>query len=201
MRVTVCAILCLVFAGVVSANRTIESERTSLRGRVYDLLGSPIEGVRLTVLAANEKYETQTDKNGNYLFPKLEPGNVEFAAVEAGFYKYERRLYLNPGVRSTFDVGLQVGFLGDIPKLTVRGSVRNHKGKSIEDASIIATCIFNDNVRVFGRSSKTGSFEIQLPTYGQYSIFAVLKGYKVDVRILLVDKEKNFVANLTLNPL
>lgn len=176
-----------------------EMNQAGMRGRVVDLTGRPLKGTRVT-LHFDEKrvFDTETDASGEYIFHALPSGKADFTVNETGFRKYKTNLYINPGGQTIFDIGLQVGLVNDAPNLAVRGSVRSNNSKQLENVSVIARSVFNSDVVVFCRTSKNGTFELQLPSYGQYFVYAASPGKKSDVRLLNVNTEETYITNFVL---
>lgn len=201
MKIIVFVGLFSILGWIVSVAQGTNESSARIEGRVVDLLGTPLKGAQVT-LRFDEKrvFETRSDANGEYLLSSLPSGNANFFVSEIGFYVYKTNIYVSPGERAIFDVGLRVGRVTDGPNLVVQGSVRSASATPIENATVVARSAFSSEVVVFSRSSKTGAFRLQLPSYGEYLVYATYPRKQIDLRLLNIDAEKAYVADFILRP-
>jgi hypothetical protein len=85
---------------------------TSLAGRVTDPTGAVVHDAKL-VLSRTEtgaRYQVLSDSEGQYVFPRLEPGHFTLTVEKAGFERLVREgLNLSVGSPATADLSLRVG--------------------------------------------------------------------------------------------
>lgn len=103
----------LLAAAVFAAIPTYAQEvRASLAGVVSDPVGAPIPGVTvvLTSVERNVSTTTETNEQGNYLFPFVVSGKYTLTIERAGFKKYSRQnIILQAQDKARADVALEVG--------------------------------------------------------------------------------------------
>jgi hypothetical protein len=83
-----------------------------LAGRVNDPTGSVIQDAKLVLnrVDTGAKYETTSDAEGRYVFPRVEPGRYSLIVEKAGFERLTREgLNLSIGSPATADISLRVG--------------------------------------------------------------------------------------------
>ena len=86
--------------------------RASLAGVVSDSTGAPVPAVTvvLTSIERNVTTTTETNDQGNYLFPFVVPGNYSLTIERTGFKKYVRQsIRLEAQDKARADVTLEVG--------------------------------------------------------------------------------------------
>ncbi len=89
-----------------------QSQNAVLNGQVSDPSSAPLTGVNVTVTSVERKVSTtvQTDNDGRFSFPNLEPGNYDLTVEAKGFNTYEQRglqLLVNQSV--TLPITLAIG--------------------------------------------------------------------------------------------
>ncbi|MGJ5819826.1 TonB-dependent receptor domain-containing protein [Paludibaculum fermentans] len=103
----------LLAAAVIAAIPTYAQEvRASLAGVVSDPVGAPIPGVTvvLTSVERNVATTTETNEQGNYLFPFVVSGKYTLTIERPGFKKYLRQnIILQAQDKARADVALEVG--------------------------------------------------------------------------------------------
>ncbi|MGE3467051.1 MAG: carboxypeptidase-like regulatory domain-containing protein, partial [Pyrinomonadaceae bacterium] len=161
-----------------------------LKGALVSL--KPIDRVAL---------QTRTNERGEYILSSLPSGPATLSVSEIGFRKNERAIYVNPDQKAIHDVGLQVGYFTNAPALFIRGSVKDGRSRGIGDVTVVARSVFASEVVVFSRTSKEGSFELEIPGYGEYFVYATKLGQKTHVQTLRIEEEKSYEANFVLVPL
>ena len=136
-----CAVLSLVFAGLLSAQTT----STEVLGTVTDASGAvvPRAGVTLLRVSTGEKRTALTDTNGNYSFPLIEIGNYT-VTVEAQASRAETKT----GITVALQQKARVNFKLEVGATTERVEVvASGVELKTDDAAIGATI---DHKRVLG---------------------------------------------------
>jgi hypothetical protein len=78
--------LCIVVGLLLVASPVLAQETASLlRGTVVDATGAPLPGVQIEAVGPLGKLMTVTDANGEYRFPRAQPGVYEVTARLQGF--------------------------------------------------------------------------------------------------------------------
>ncbi|MGD8441452.1 MAG: TonB-dependent receptor [Holophagae bacterium] len=80
-------ILCVAVVGllVAAAPSFAQETASSLRGTVVDATGAPLPGVQVEAVGPLGKLGTVTDENGEFRFPRAQPGVYELTARLQGF--------------------------------------------------------------------------------------------------------------------
>ncbi|HPT28348.1 MAG TPA: carboxypeptidase-like regulatory domain-containing protein, partial [Bryobacteraceae bacterium] len=103
----------IVLAALVAAIPIHAQEvRASLAGFVSDPSGAPVPGVSVVITSVerNVTTTTQTNDQGNYLFPFVIPGTYNLTIERSGFKKYARQnIVLQAQDKARADVALEVG--------------------------------------------------------------------------------------------
>jgi len=104
----VCVVLLWAWLGVASA----DGPPTMLRGRVTDVLGQPIGGARVYVLArTGGREETKTTKDGRYAIT-LERGGAYGVVIAVDDVHTYRTVLVEPGASTTLDVEVETDIGG-----------------------------------------------------------------------------------------
>ena len=110
----------------------------SLKGFVNDVNGARVSGARVVVTntTTNQSFEVTTTREGNYSVADLPPGTYQIKVSATGFKDtLVTALNVRSGLRSNFDVGLEVGNLNEA--VTINESVATF-GTSIEPRKLAA---------------------------------------------------------------
>ena len=103
----------LALALLVSASIPVFAQDTaSLTGTVRDSSGGVVAGATATVTnrSVGLNRSVVTNKDGDYLFPALPPGTLDFTVTDTGFKTFvATRLVLRVAQKMRVDVALQVG--------------------------------------------------------------------------------------------
>ena len=97
----------LVFSLVFSA---FCQSAITLRGTVTDPDGSTVPGARVLLyrLDTNGRSAAETDREGTYIFERLQPGRFVLELEKSGFRSTNRSIRLLPGSNATMDIALEV---------------------------------------------------------------------------------------------
>ena len=120
-RKSVMLTVLLCFAGTCVSNA--QEVRASLSGMVSDPSGAPVPGAKVTVthVGRNTSVVTDTNENGNYVTPFLEPGTYTLTVERAGFKRSQQRdIELQTLDRARVDVQLELGAVTDSVTVTTR---------------------------------------------------------------------------------
>ncbi len=106
------AYFCLASLLMFSGRAFGQSQNAVLNGLVSDPSSAPLTGVNVTVTSVERKVSTtvQTDNDGRFSFPNLEPGTYDVTVEAKGFNTYEQRglqLLVNQSV--TLPITLAIG--------------------------------------------------------------------------------------------
>lgn len=173
------------------------SDRSTIRGRITDLLGNPLFGTRVRYLFDGQEVSTsQTDRSGEYALQYIPTGNGDIVAEGVGFKKYSKKVYLSPSEEKLFDIGLEAGLLTDAPEIHVRGTVRDNDSKPLRNVTVTARNLFNSEVTVATKTSTSGTYVLDLNALGQYYVYATSPGNEAVGRMLVIDSHKAYLADL-----
>ena len=114
MRVTAFIVLGILF-GVLTAT-TFAQSTASLSGTVTDPSGAVVAGAHVTVhsLATGADRTFDTDADGLYAIPSLQPGDYRVQATASGFGTYTlQKMTLNVDQRATVNMQLAVSTTGE----------------------------------------------------------------------------------------
>lgn len=112
--------------------------RGSILGRVTDATGAVIPQAAVAAVseATNVPTATETNGDGNYLIPLLEPGTYRISVEAPGFRKAVRAgIVVRTGDKLTFDLQLEVGATSDA--VTVTGEAPLIETNSADMAQVI----------------------------------------------------------------
>jgi len=101
----------------------------SLTGTIKDPNGSDVENatVVITNTATNQSFEVTTDSEGTYSAPDLPAGNYSVSATASGFQKTTvNDLRVAAGLRSSFNLNLQVGNVSATVEVTASSGISNN---------------------------------------------------------------------------
>jgi hypothetical protein len=123
----------LAFVLIVSAvaQTTIH---TSLAGRVTDPTGSVVQDAKLVLSRAETGLRTEvlSDSQGQYVFPRLEPGRYSLVVEKAGFERLTREgLNLSVGSPATADISLRVGDVATQVSVTADADVLQSRSSDV----------------------------------------------------------------------
>lgn len=118
-------------------------------GTVLDATGAALAGVKVTLkhIETGTSRDTQTNENGNYFFPLVNPGRYEAAVEKAGFKKGVQEVTVRTGIRSTADFNLQLGQVTDSVQVTGESPLletstssvsRNINQRTVQDMPLLA---------------------------------------------------------------
>ena len=126
--------------------------RASITGTVRDSSGAPVAGANIVTVsvATNSSVTTQSNENGLYLTPFLQPGSYTLTAQRDGFKKYVREnIILQAQDRPRVDIDLQVGDLTQ--SVTVSDAVSLLQTETAQRSQVIANELLA-NVPTQGRN-------------------------------------------------
>jgi hypothetical protein len=113
MRTSVVKYLWAVMLGLVlAASAWAQSQNARLDGQVTDKSGAIVPQATVTVSAAERQLSStvQTDNEGRFAFPNLEPGMYDLSVSANGFRTFvQRQIQLLANQAARIDVGLEVG--------------------------------------------------------------------------------------------
>ena len=95
--------------------------RATLLGRVLDPSGLAVPGAKVSVtnIATNVRTATDTNAEGNYTIPYLQPGNYHLRVESAGFKAVERGpIELRLDQRARIDLKLELGVTSETVAVT-----------------------------------------------------------------------------------
>ncbi len=105
-----------------------QSPTATLTGRVDDLSGAVVPGVRITIRNINtsESRAVETDQNGEYTVTNLFPGQYEVRGEKAGFQSvHETGLELQVDQVARLDLRLQVGNVSETVEVKAEAPLLN----------------------------------------------------------------------------
>ena len=154
--------------------------RTSIQGRITDLLGSPLSGtlVEVTTNDGTQRFSGRTDEQGNYKIGNLPVSQLKVAVKLRGFRQEEFTLLPKTG-QQVLDVGLEVGQLSNNPPIEVSGIVQQSKGEVLSDATVTIVNAFNQRLVERVRTEKAGRYKVTVYDPGQYIIYASKPSFMV----------------------
>lgn len=118
-------------------------------GTVLDATGAALAGVKVTLKNVDTgiSRDTQTNENGNFFFPLVNPGRYEASVEKAGFKKGVQEVTVRTGIRSTADFNLQLGQVTDSVQVTGESPLletstssvsRNINQRAVQDMPLLA---------------------------------------------------------------
>lgn len=206
MRWTVSAICALLlFSLCVTAGAGSGGGSPRLRGRITDLLGIPIRGAEVEVVAAgsSQRFKARSREDGSYDLEGLPTGQVTASVSSPGFVPESSTVLLRPAEVSRLEVGLEVITITDEPPIDVSGEVRDHKGKPLPEAGVTLVCVFNRRIVLRGTTDQDGRYRITAKSPGQYIIYASKPEFSADASTLTLSPNlprKQYAVDFTLTP-
>ncbi len=137
---------------------------TALDGAVYSESGEPLAGrtVELRPRAAQQKYTTTTDANGNYSFPVIESPSEYRLTVFGGFdhkdYQQDLQMKADTGELNVFLEPYEFG--------EITGQVVNQNGEPVTDFGLVLRNIGSQKPHVVVRTDDSGNFTIPVAPAG-----------------------------------
>jgi outer membrane cobalamin receptor len=111
-----------------------QTEKASLRGRVFDPDGRTVSGARVSLLSGlTPVEERETGAGGEYLFEGLPAGKFTLVANMAGFSTLSNELQVLPGKTVTADLHLKLGALEErvVVSAAIGGALAPQIGSSV----------------------------------------------------------------------
>src|SRR5574340_1201581 len=129
----------VIFCGLILALAlSAQDYRGSILGRVSDASGAIIPGVAITVTnqGTNARNNTESNAEGNYLVPLLEPGTYTITVDAVGFRQILRKdITVRTGDKLGLDFQMEVGAASE--SITVSGEVPLIQTTSADLAQVI----------------------------------------------------------------
>ncbi len=113
-----------------------QSQNASLDGQVTDKTGASIPQAAVTIAASERQFTqtVQTDNDGRYSFPNLNPGVYALTVTAKGFRTYEQqKLQLLAGQTARIDAPLEVGDASTKIEVTAEAANLNVENGSHEE--------------------------------------------------------------------
>lgn len=106
-RVFSCAVFFPLLFVLAAAPRPASAAGT-IKGKVVDVAGQPVPGVKIALHDATrgQKYDTKTDKKGNFFLMGIAPSVYRLKLEKEGFRTLEGTISINPDGESVFDAVL-----------------------------------------------------------------------------------------------
>ncbi len=105
-----------------------QSQNASLGGRVTDISGAVVPQATVTITSTERKLGStvQTDAEGRYGFPNLQPGTYDLSVAAAGFHDYvQHGIELSANQTARVDAGLTVGDAATKVEVTADAALLN----------------------------------------------------------------------------
>ena len=118
-RVVELAAICLLLGG--SSNLEAQQATALLTGTVKDATGAVVVGAKITLKNSetNVSRNTNSDKDGDYLFTLVPIGTYELTVEQAGFDRYLRKgITLQINQNAHLDVALKIGTTSQVVEVT-----------------------------------------------------------------------------------
>src|SRR5882724_1236465 len=129
-------LLCMAIALPIAAQGT----SGTMSGNVLDEQGGAIANATVTIVEQNkdQKFTSQTDGQGRFVFPQLPPGRYTLTIEGAGFKKLERKdVNLNASDRMSLgELALEVGTVKETIEVQAEGAVLKTESAERSDALI-----------------------------------------------------------------
>jgi hypothetical protein len=202
MKLTTSMILMSVVA--VSALAQPNSS-ASISGQVTDFFGQALSEVTVELFTDNAKpkFRALTDQHGSYRFTGLSTGEYTLVVSLSGFKKEMIRVKLLESESKLLNVGLEVGWISDVPLMEIAGVVQRGR-QTLSNATVVLTNAFNQRASYTAVTDKKGRYRIRVDAPGQYLLQASKPGLMVGVRSVVVTawaQLRRQVVNLSLSPL
>ena len=190
---------------VASAFAQQPKSSASVSGHVTDFFGQPLSEAKVELSTASRKPELSalTDQHGSYEFKGLPAGEYTVVVTLRGFKREMSRVQLLESESKWHGVGLEVGWITDVPLMEVAGVVRRGR-QPLSNATVVLTNAFNERESHRAITDKKGRYRIRVGAPGQYLLQASKPGLTVSVESVVVTGWAHLrrqVVNLTLSPL
>ncbi|MET0621607.1 MAG: carboxypeptidase-like regulatory domain-containing protein [Pyrinomonadaceae bacterium] len=177
-----------------------------LRGQVTDLLGHPITGAEIEVVAAgvSQRFKTSSRVDGSYDFADLPTGQVTTTIYSPGFVRESLTVLLRPGETARLEMGLEVIALTDWPPIDVSGEVKDREGKPLPEASVTLVCVFNRRIAFSGMTNGDGRYRLTAESPGQYIAYASKPEFSASASTLTLSPDlprEQYKVDMVLTPL
>jgi hypothetical protein len=201
-KTTVLLVLVVLMVGYVGAQ---DKTTGNIKGKVKVEVGNP-SGITVVVRKGEtEISHVTTNKNGEFLISRLEPGlygltfrkpGLSIGAIEDVEVKAGKTRSLGDRLVLTIDEG-SIAF--------IRGSVFNGEGRSVPNAKVEVARVLEDGSlkKIDGRlTTETGSFVFRLaPDVAKYRVSAKVSGAELVSKDIEIDGAAVYRVALSLPPL
>jgi hypothetical protein len=155
---------CILFFSIVCAAvaQTETGSQSTIVGTVKDSSGAPMPGVKIAVVGTDTSFRTdgQTNAEGNYFVPYLNPGTYRLTVTASGFKQFIREGFtLTAGQTLRIDANLEVGAVTE--NVVVTGAAPLLETESAEETTMLPQEFLQDTSNVQKRIVRSLYF---LPT-------------------------------------
>jgi hypothetical protein len=139
-------LLSLVCAAVA---QTQTGSQSTIVGTVRDASGAPVPGAKVTVVDTGTQFRTggETNAEGNYFIPYLNPGTYRITVAASGFKQWIREGFtLTAGQTPRFDADLEVGSVSE--NVVVTGQAPLLETETAEETTMLPQEFLQDESNV-----------------------------------------------------
>ncbi len=164
---------------------TSRPARVTLRARVVDDQGNPVQGARITVAGRKARWgllarilrrPTKTDPEGRFTLRSMKAGQLKLIISTTGFRRVERRLDLRPGM-APVDIRLEGGH-------PIRVRFVNAQGEPVPDVHVLVTTDEPASAADSLRTDAQGRLVWHAPTEAAATFLAFSAQYKQSEKTL-----------------
>jgi len=142
---------CILFFSIVCAAvaQTETGSQSTIVGTVKDSSGAPMPGVKIAVVGTDTSFRTdgQTNAEGNYFVPYLNPGTYRLTVTASGFKQFIREGFtLTAGQTLRIDANLEVGAVTE--NVVVTGAAPLLETESAEETTMLPQEFLQDTSNV-----------------------------------------------------
>ena len=176
---------------------TTPDQTGSVRGTVYDVNGSPLEGAAVsweTYQTDSEKQtlSTVTDANGNFFLNNIPVGNIIITAVK-GNYAVCQQVSVNPN--ETTDDDFQVEPVGSL-----EGYVYDANSNSPISGALLLLTIDKWYATLVEKTDSSGKYRYPYLAEGSHKITVSSQGYYSQTSQVVITAEETTVVDFSLAP-
>ncbi len=153
MRTTLKAFLTIALGLILHASLSAQTTSGSISGIVKDAQGATVPNAKVSITSTSrgDTVTTDTDSEGHFVFPQLQPGTYSLRIEGSGFKTFEKSgVVLNANDKiSAGEITLEIGAVAESVTVTARGA--ELQTESAERGNALVGTVL-DNIAVNSRS-------------------------------------------------
>ncbi len=161
---------------------------TTVEGKLINEEGEPVVGATMRLTIGEETFETETDKEGSYIFEKVPLGEAKLTATADGFEGAEWVFEVTPDMQKAEPRKMISAELGSL----IKGLVRSFRSKGLKAYVTIMP------LGIELQTDADGRFQSELPP-GSYTLSIKALGYRSQTKEVKVEENSVIILNVDMH--